>query len=58
MLGPYSSGIATATASISEKYKVLTMTAMATADSLYKRGYKYIFCPSPMATTRSIRCSI
>jgi branched-chain amino acid transport system substrate-binding protein len=51
ILGPYSSGIATATAAISEKYKVLTMTPMATADSLYHRGYKFIFCPAPLAST-------
>lgn len=51
ILGPYSSGIATATAAISEKYKVLTMTPMATADSLYQRGYKFIFCPAPLAST-------
>src|ERR1700758_1124649 len=49
--GPYSSGMATATASISEKYKVITMTPMATADSLYQRGYKFIFCPAPLAST-------
>ncbi len=51
ILGPYSSGIATATAAISEKYKVITMTPMATADSLYQRGYKFIFCPAPLAST-------
>ncbi len=50
MFGPYSSGVATATASISEKYRVPMITAMATADSLYTRGYKYIFCPSPIAS--------
>jgi branched-chain amino acid transport system substrate-binding protein len=50
ILGPYSSGIATATAAISEKYKVVTMTPMATADSLYQRGYKFIFCPAPLAS--------
>jgi branched-chain amino acid transport system substrate-binding protein len=50
MFGPYSSGVATATASISEKYRVPTLTAMATADSLYTRGYKYIFCPAPIAS--------
>ena len=50
ILGPYSSGIATATAAISEKYKVITMTPMATADSLYARGYRYIFCPAPLAS--------
>lgn len=50
MFGPYSSGVATATASISEKYRVPMITAMATADSLYQRGYRYIFCPSPIAS--------
>lgn len=51
LFGPYSSGIATATAAISEKYNVLTMVPMATADSIYQRGYKFIFCPSPLAST-------
>lgn len=50
MFGPYSSGVATATASISEKYRVPMLTSMATADSLYQRGYRYIFCPSPIAS--------
>jgi len=49
LFGPYSSGIATATAAISERYKKIAMTPMATANSLYSRGYKYIFTPSPMA---------
>jgi branched-chain amino acid transport system substrate-binding protein len=34
LFGPYSSGIATATAAISERYKVLTLAPMATANSL------------------------
>ena len=51
LFGPYSSGIATATAAISEKYRVLTMVPMATADSIYQRGYHYVFCPSPLAST-------
>jgi branched-chain amino acid transport system substrate-binding protein len=50
MFGPYSSGVATATASISEKYRVPTLTTLATADSLYARGYHYIFCPAPIAS--------
>ena len=50
MFGPYSSGIATATASISEKYRIPTLMALATADSLYTRGYRYIFTPSPVAS--------
>jgi len=51
LFGPYSSGIATATAAISEKYNVLTVVPMATADSIYQRGYRFIFCPSPLAST-------
>jgi branched-chain amino acid transport system substrate-binding protein len=51
LFGPYSSGIATATAAISEKYNVLTMVPMATADSIYQRGYRFVFCPSPLAST-------
>ncbi|MGH7187861.1 MAG: amino acid ABC transporter substrate-binding protein [Acetobacteraceae bacterium] len=50
MFGPYSSGIATATAAISEKYRIPTIAAMATADSLYHRGYHYIFCPTAPAS--------
>lgn len=50
MFGPYSSGIATATAAISEKYRIPTIASMATADSLYHRGYRFIFCPSPIAS--------
>jgi branched-chain amino acid transport system substrate-binding protein len=51
LFGPYSSGIATATAAISERYKVLTIAPMATANSVYARGYKFIFTPSPLAHT-------
>jgi branched-chain amino acid transport system substrate-binding protein len=51
LLGPYSSGVATATALISERYNTLTLAPMATANSLYARGYKYIFTPSPLADT-------
>lgn len=51
LFGPYSSGVATATAVISERYHVLTLAPMATANSLYARGYKYIFTPSPLANT-------
>lgn len=49
LFGPYSSGIATATAAISERYKIITLTPMATANSLYERGYEYIYTPSPLA---------
>lgn len=49
LFGPYSSGVATATAVISERYNVLTLAPMATANSLYARGYKYIFTQTPLA---------
>lgn len=49
LFGPYSSGVATATAVISERYKVLTLAPMATANSLYARGYHYIFTQTPLA---------
>jgi branched-chain amino acid transport system substrate-binding protein len=51
LFGPYSSGIANATAAISERYKVLTVAPMATANNLFTRGYKYFFCPSAPANT-------
>ncbi len=49
LFGPYSSGIATATAAISERYRVLTFAPMATANSLYAKGFKYLLTPSPLA---------
>jgi branched-chain amino acid transport system substrate-binding protein len=51
LFGPYSSGIANATAAISERYKVLTIAPMATANNLFTRGYKYFFCPSAIGNT-------
>src|SRR5690606_7643355 len=54
IFGPYSSGIALATAAISEKYKILTLAPMATADSLYQRGYKYIFTNSPLSSMTAL----
>jgi branched-chain amino acid transport system substrate-binding protein len=51
LLGPFSSGIGAATAVISERYNTLTLAPMATANSLYTRGYKFIFTPSPLADT-------
>lgn len=51
LFGPYSSGIANATAAISERYKVLTIDPMATANNLFTRGYKYFFCPAALGNT-------
>ena len=50
ILGPYSSGITTATSTISERYKVLTIAPQANADGIYERGYKYIFSVLPPAS--------
>ena len=51
LFGPYSSGIATATAAIAEKYKMVSLMPMATSDGLYARGDRYVFGPSPLAST-------
>jgi branched-chain amino acid transport system substrate-binding protein len=51
LFGPYSSGIANATAAISERYKILTVDPMATANNLFTRGYKYFFCPAALGNT-------
>lgn len=51
ILGPMSSGITDATSSIGEKYRVLTIAPVANADSLYNRGYKYLFGILPLAST-------
>jgi hypothetical protein len=51
LFGPYSSGIANATAAISERYKMLTLDPMATAINLVTRGYKYFFCPAALGNT-------
>ncbi|MDO8562931.1 MAG: amino acid ABC transporter substrate-binding protein [Candidatus Limnocylindria bacterium] len=50
ILGPFSSGITTATSTISERYKVLTIAPQANADGIYERGYKYIFSVLPPAS--------
>ncbi len=50
LFGPYSSGITSATSAIGEKYKVLTMAPQANADSIYERGFKYVFSVLPPAS--------
>ncbi|GAA5235013.1 amino acid ABC transporter substrate-binding protein [Verticiella sediminum] len=49
LFGPYSSGIGTATTAIGERYRKLTIAPMATANSIYDRGFKYVFTSSPLA---------
>lgn len=51
ILGPYSSAIFQATSTISERYRVVTIAPQANADSIYERGYKYIFSILPPAST-------
>ena len=50
LIGPYSSGIQTAAATIGEKYKIITITPLANATTIYDKGYKYIFSVLPPAT--------
>jgi len=50
ILGPYSSGIAAATSAIGEKYRYVTIAPMASGDSLYERGFKYLFSVLPVAS--------
>lgn len=49
LLSPYSSGLVQATSSIAEKYKMVNIAPIANAESLYTRGYKYIFGVLPAA---------
>lgn len=50
ILGPYSSSIAAATSAIGEKYRYVTIAPMASGDSLYERGFKYLFSILPVAS--------
>lgn len=51
LFGPYSSGITDATATIAERYKVITLASSAYADVLYDKGRKYLFCPASRSST-------
>ncbi len=50
LLGPFSSPITMQTSVIGEKYKVLTVAALANSDAIYDRGFKYVFSVLPPAT--------
>ncbi|HYE84326.1 MAG TPA: amino acid ABC transporter substrate-binding protein [Clostridia bacterium] len=54
MLSPYSSGLVMATSSIAEKYKMINIAPTANSDSIYTRGYKYIFGVLPRATNNLV----
>lgn len=51
LLSPYSSGLVQATSSIAEKYHIINIAPIANAESLYERGYKYIFGILPKAAS-------
>jgi branched-chain amino acid transport system substrate-binding protein len=50
ILGPFSSPITMQTSVIGEKYKIITMAALANSDAIYDRGFKYVFSVLPPAT--------
>ncbi|MGH7320309.1 MAG: amino acid ABC transporter substrate-binding protein, partial [Candidatus Rokuibacteriota bacterium] len=50
LLGPFSSPITMQTSVIGEKYRVITIAAMANSDAIYDRGFKYVFSVLPPAT--------
>lgn len=54
IFAPYSSGITTATAAISEKYRYITIGSLANADALYERGYKYLFSVNPPSSREMV----
>jgi branched-chain amino acid transport system substrate-binding protein len=43
IFGPFSSDITFSTSAIGEKYRVITMAALANAEKIYTRGFKYTF---------------
>ncbi len=50
LLGPFSSPITMQTSVIGEKYRVITIAALANSDAIYQRGFKYVFSILPPAT--------
>jgi branched-chain amino acid transport system substrate-binding protein len=51
ILGPFSSPITQQTSVIGEKYKILTMAPQANSDTIYERGFKYVFSVLPPASS-------
>jgi branched-chain amino acid transport system substrate-binding protein len=49
IFGPFSSDITFATSAIGEKYRVITMAALANAEKVYQRGFRYTFGNFPPA---------
>src|SRR5262252_6468887 len=50
LLGPYSSPITLETSLVGEKHRILTIAAMANADAIYERRFKYVVSVLPPAT--------
>jgi len=50
IFGSYGSGIVFATSAITEKYHKLMLAPLSTSNSLYERGYKYIFNPAKLSS--------
>jgi branched-chain amino acid transport system substrate-binding protein len=50
ILGPFSSPITMQTSVIGEKYRIITVAALANSDAIYTRGFKYVFSVLPPAT--------
>jgi branched-chain amino acid transport system substrate-binding protein len=50
IFGPFSSDITFATSAIGEKYKVITVAALANAEKVYTRGFRYTFGAFPPAS--------
>lgn len=51
ILGPFSSGITSATAAVAEKYQAITMST-GNSNAIYSRGFKYIFGIYPLASNQ------
>ncbi|MCL5264244.1 MAG: amino acid ABC transporter substrate-binding protein [Chloroflexi bacterium] len=51
IFGPFGSGISAAASAISEKYKKIFIATIANADTVYSRGFKYLFGILPPTTS-------
>jgi len=47
LMGPYSSGVTFAASTVTEKYKFPMITAGATSEEIWERGYRYVFGTGP-----------
>jgi branched-chain amino acid transport system substrate-binding protein len=56
LFGPYSSGLVQATSSIAEKYQKVNLAPTGNSNTIFNRGYKYVFGILPRATSNLIGC--